>query len=523
MISPSGSNKSPDHVLSFPLLGLLAIGAGAIYPLAFAPFHWFPLLLVSVALFWWLLNRASSHWVLLAWTYGLGKYGVGISWVYVSIHQYGGASPLLAGFLVTAFVALMALFCLPIGWFVGALLSSGKRLGRGVLAMAFVAAWLLMEWLLTWFLTGFPWLFAGHAMLGTPLQGFAPVFGELGVTLVAVLASLLLQMIVDKTQITAYRGYAVGALLLLAGLGMTLNSVSWVAPQGRYDVALVQGNIDQAIKWEQDQRFVNVRKHMNLSAGSWDADVLIWPEAALTLFGREAKQATRALHGQGRSSQTNVIVGMPDVQRQTGKEAQFFNTVQGFGLAEGRFAKHHLVPFGEYVPLQDYLRGLIEFFDLPMSVATSGPRRQPNIRLQLPGIQRPVEVASGICYEVAYGDTLRGQAATSGVLLTVSNDTWFGGSIGPHQHMQIAQMRALENGRWLLRATNNGVTGVVNERGEIMAQLPQFEPAVLRAEFAVMLGTTPYAYLGNWPVLGVVLIMLLVVFGRLRRAPPETD
>ena len=304
---------------------------------------------------------------------------------------------------------------------------------------------------------------------------------------------------------------------------MTLNSVSWVAPQGRYDVALVQGNIDQAMKWEQDQRFVNVRKHMNLSAGSWDADVLIWPEAALTLFGREAKQATRALHGQGRYSQTNVIVGMPDVQRQTGKEAQFFNTVQGFGLAEGRFAKHHLVPFGEYVPLQDYLRGLIEFFDLPMSVATSGPRRQPNIRLQLPGIQRPVEVASGICYEVAYGDTLRGQAATSGVLLTVSNDTWFGGSIGPHQHMQIAQMRALENGRWLLRATNNGVTGVVNERGEIMAQLPQFEPAVLRAEFAVMLGTTPYAYLGNWPVLGVVLIMLLVVFGRLRRAPPETD
>ena len=142
MISPSGSNKSPDHVLSFPLLGLLAIGAGAIYPLAFAPFHWFPLLLVSVALFWWLLNRASSHWVLLAWMYGLGKYGVGISWVYVSIHQYGGASPLLAGFLVTAFVALMALFCLPIGWFVGALLSSGKRLGRGVLAMAFVAAWL---------------------------------------------------------------------------------------------------------------------------------------------------------------------------------------------------------------------------------------------------------------------------------------------------------------------------------------------------------------------------------------------
>ena len=523
MISLSGGNKSPDHVLSFSLLAVLAMGAGAIYPLAFAPFHWFPLLLVSVALFWWLLNRAPSHWALLAWMYGLGKYGVGISWVYVSIHQYGGASPLLAGFLVTAFVALMALFCLPIGWFVGALLSSSKGLGRGVLAMAFLASWLLMEWLLTWFLTGFPWLFAGHAMLGTPLQGFAPVFGVLGVTLVAVLAGLLLQTVVDKTQIAAQRGYAVGALLLIAGLGMTLNSVSWVTSQGRYDVALVQGNIDQAIKWDQDQRFVNVRTHMGLSAAHWDADVLIWPEAALTLFGMEAKQATNALQSQARSSQTNMIVGMPDVRRQNGEETQFFNTVQGFGLAEGRFAKHHLVPFGEYVPLQDYLRGLIEFFDLPMSVATPGPRRQPNIRLQLPGMQQPVEAASAVCYEIAYGDTVRGLAKTSGVLLTVSNDTWFGGSIGPHQHMQIAQMRALENGRWLLRATNSGLTGVVNERGAITAQLPQFEPAVLRAEFAVMLGATPYAYLGDWPVLGVVLVMLLVVLVRLRRSPSETE
>ena len=522
MISPSGSNKSPDHVLSFPLLGLLAIGAGAIYPLAFAPFHWFPLLLVSVALFWWLLNRASSHWVLLAWTYGLGKYGVGISWVYVSIHQYGGASPALAGCLVAAFVAFMALFCLPIGWFVGALKRSSESLGRGLLGIGFIASWLLMEWLLTWFLTGFPWLFAGHAMLGTPLQGFAPVFGVLGVSLLAVLGSLLLQTMVDKTQIARHRGYAVAVLLISGGLGHSLDSVSWVKSLNRYDVALVQGNIDQAVKWDADQRYANVRKHMDLSAAHWDADVLIWPEAALTLFGQDAKQAVEALQEQGQTTQTNVIIGMPDVQQRIGENSQFFNTVQAFGLASGRFAKHHLVPFGEYVPLQDLLRGLIEFFDLPMSVATPGLRRQPNIRLQLPEMQYPVEAASGICYEIAYGDTLRRQAATSGLLLTVSNDTWFGGSIGPHQHMQIAQMRALENGRWLLRATNSGITGVVNQRGEIVARLPQFEAAVLRAEFAVMSGRTPYVYFGDWPVLAAVLLMLLAILGRLRRAVSET-
>ena len=522
MNSASGSNQSVDNAVSFPLLAVLAMAAGAIYPLSFAPFQWFPLLFVSVACFWWLLNRASSHWALLAWIFGLGKYGVGVSWVYVSIHQYGGASPALAGCLVAAFVAFMALFCLPIGWFVGALKRSSESLGRGLLGIGFIASWLLMEWLLTWFLTGFPWLFAGHAMLGTPLQGFAPVFGVLGVSLLAVLGSLLLQTMVDKTQIARHRGYAVAVLLISGGLGHSLDSVSWVKSLNRYDVALVQGNIDQAVKWDADQRYANVRKHMDLSAAHWDADVLIWPEAALTLFGRDAKQAVEALQEQGQTTQTNVIIGMPDVQQRIGENSQFFNTVQAFGLASGRFAKHHLVPFGEYVPLQDLLRGLIEFFDLPMSVATPGLRRQPNIRLQLPEMQYPVEAASGICYEIAYGDTLRRQAATSGLLLTVSNDTWFGGSIGPHQHMQIAQMRALENGRWLLRATNSGITGVVNQRGEIVSRLPQFEAAVLRAEFAVMSGRTPYVYFGDWPVLAAVLLMLLAILGRLRRAVSET-
>ena len=247
MNSASGSNQSVDNAVSFPLLAVLAMAAGAIYPLSFAPFQWFPLLFVSVACFWWLLNRASSHWALLAWIFGLGKYGVGVSWVYVSIHQYGGASPALAGCLVAAFVAFMALFCLPIGWFVGALKRSSESLGRGLLGIGFIASWLLMEWLLTWFLTGFPWLFAGHAMLGTPLQGFAPVFGVLGVSLLAVLGSLLLQTMVDKTQIARHRGYAVAVLLISGGLGHSLDSVSWVKSLNRYDVALVQGNIDQAV------------------------------------------------------------------------------------------------------------------------------------------------------------------------------------------------------------------------------------------------------------------------------------
>ena len=169
------------------------------------------------------------------------------------------------------------------------------------------------------------------------------------------------------------------------------------------------------------------------------------------------------------------------------------------------------------MPLQDYLRGLIEFFDLPMSNASRGARQQANIALTLNGQHQPVEVAAGICYEIAYGGSLRRQAETSGLLLTISNDTWFGGSIGPHQHMQIAQMRALENRRWLLRATNNGVTGIVDPRGKITAQLPQFEASVLRGDFEVMKGRTPFSKLGDIPVLFLLTVLLVVTAMRSRR------
>ena len=494
---------------------LLALLAGAVYPLAFAPFDLIPLLGVSVALLLWLLLRAPAHGALLAWVFGLGKYAVGVSWIYVSIHQYGGAPPLLAFALVAVFVAFMALFCLPIGCIVGAMQRSPRNFSPLSLSMVFVAAWVLMEWLLTWLLTGFPWLFAGHAMLSTPLQGYAPVFGVLGVSLLVV-ACCAAGLLLLRGRLALYkRGMALLFVLAVFALGGLLDTRTWVEPVGRYSAALVQANIDQAVKWNADQRMVNVRKHLQLSQAHWDADLLVWPEFALTLYGDDAKQVTDQLQQQGQAQQTNIIIGMPDLHWLDQNSYQLFNSAQGFGLATGRFAKHHLVPFGDYVPLQDYLRGVIEFFDLPMSAASRGARQQDNIRLQLPGLEQSTEVAMGICYEIAYGDMLRRHAISSGVLLTISNDTWFGGSIGPHQHIQIARMRALENGRWLLRATNNGISAVVNERGAVQAKLPQSEAAVLRSEFAVVSGTTPYTTFGDWPVFAFALIMLLTALSPL--------
>jgi apolipoprotein N-acyltransferase len=511
------SDVSSSGSLTLPVQILLAFIAGAAYPLAFAPFNLWPLTFASAAVLFWLLSRAEGRMPLIAWVFGLGKYAAGVSWIYVSIHQYGGASPLLAGIMVAVFVAFMALFCLPIGWFLGKLKASKQNISKSLLAMGFVATWVLMEWTLTWFLTGFPWLFAGHAMLGTPLQSYAPIVGTLGISLVVLTITVAVMLSADQVQPWKMRLAMAGVVVVLAGLGVSLDRQTWTKPSGRYEAALVQGNIDQTIKWDADQRLNNVRKHMQLSEDHWDTDVLIWPEFALTLYGQDAVAVTDLLNRRGKSSQTNVVIGMPDVQWQDQERYQVFNSAQGFGQASGKFAKYHLVPFGDYVPLQHYLRGFIEFFDLPMSKASRGARQQANIALTLSGQDQAVEVAAGICYEIAYGDSLRRQAETSGLLLTISNDTWFGGSIGPHQHMQIAQMRALENGRWLLRGTNNGVTGIVNPRGEITAQLPQFEPNVLQGEFEVMAGLTPYSRLGDIPALTLLTILLVVTTARSRR------
>ena len=507
----------------------LALITGAIYPLGFAPLGYFSVALLSVMGFFLFLVRAPhlAPWSALA--FGFGKYLVGISWVYVSINQYGSAPPLLAGMLVLLFVAVMALFCWPIGLVYRRLHSANLYLN----GLIFIALWLVMEWSLTWLLTGFPWLFLGYGAIDSVLAGVAPVAGVLATSAFGLVSAVGVAL-VGLLYVQGRRGELLLPSLALVGLpwiiGALLSSVSWVQPMGQYSVALVQGNLDQAVKWDQDEQAANVRKHITLSVDHWDADLIVWPEFAVTLYGAQAQQAVDFLQTQGLATQTNVITGIPTLERMPraggGRSYNIYNTAQGYGLAGGGFAKYHLVPFGEFVPLEDWLRGLIEFFNLPMSGLKKGQWQQNNITLSLPladevasGSQNEVQIAIGICYEIAYGNSMRQRAEEAGVLLTISNDTWFGGSIGPHQHMQIARMRALENGRWLLRGTNNGVTAIVNAQGKMVDQLPQFEPAVLRGEFAVMQGRTPYSRTGDWPILALMFGALGIGILSKRRSP----
>ncbi|MEM9622395.1 MAG: apolipoprotein N-acyltransferase [Pseudomonadota bacterium] len=482
------------------MMPLLALALGLVCSLGFAPFSLWPLMLLAIAGFFWLLQR-SRRPLLIAWLFGVGKYGLGASWVYVSIHVYGNAPAPLAAALVCLFVLAIALFCMPIGWLFQRLAGGAPGTTRSVLA--FAVAWSLMDWLLTWFLTGFPWLFPGFALIDTWAAVLAPLVGVLGLSFLCVLTMAAL------TSLTLQRRWQWGPGLLVLGpllVVLILQPIEWVQPTETKQVALIQNNLDQKRKWLPAERAVNLRKNLTLSEPHWGVDLMLWPEAAITAHPEHVPQLLEQLQQRAQQSNTNLVVGIPGVRPLPDGNYELQNLALGLGVASGRFAKHHLVPFGDYVPLENQLRGLIDFFDLPMSHASPGGRDQRNLRLSF------AEAAMAICYEVAYGESMRRYASSAGLLLTISNDTWFGASVGPHQHLQIARMRALENGRGLLRATQNGITAIVDHHGAEVARLPQFVGAALRGEIQLTEGRTPYNRLGDWPLLVILAVLLLTLW-----------
>ena len=500
---------------------LQALAAGALYPLSLAPFDLWWVGVVAIAAFYWVAReevaahggtRGWARLALIGWAFGAGAFGVGASWVYVSINVYGGATPLLAGFLVLLFVSGIALlFALQMLVWTGLLrLSGGLGANPAGPAFLFVLLWPLAEWSRSWILTGFPWLYAGYGHLETALGALAPVGGVLAVS-VAVAATGA-GAVHCLTETGWRRLLAAGCTLAPWILGAGAGLAVFAEPDGRtFRVAAVQPNIDQAIKWRRDQVQNIVDRNEALTAPHWGSDLIVWSEASLTFTPQRGEAYLASLDQRVRAAGSALIVGIPRV----GDEGEYYNSAMVLGAGNGAvYLKRHLVPFGEYVPLEAWLRGTIRFFDLPMSRNRPGPGEQAPLAF------RAGELSLSICYEIAYGELVRNAAPDPALLVTISNDTWFGRSIGPLQHMQIARMRAKEMGRYLVRATNNGVSAVVDPAGHIVASAPQFEADVVTAEVRTMTGRTPFARFGATPLLVALCagVALSVLLGRRRRA-----
>ena len=482
---------------------LIALGAGALTPLALAPFAIWPLALLSIALFYLGLRELTPRQAALrGWCYGVALYLAGSGWIYVSIHDYGAASPLLAGGLTLAFCAAVALFFALPAWLWARYL---RRPQPGVAeALAFAALWLAQEAFRGWFLTGFPWLYAGYSQLDGPLRGLAPLGGVWLLSFVlALTAALLCNLLQLRRQ---HLALASGLSLLLGPwlLAQALNEHAWTHAKGEpLRVAAIQGNVEQNLKWDPDALEAQLALYRDMTLASPPAELIVWPETAVPVLKEYAEGYLAVMARIASDRQAALITGVPLRQVNAAGERRFYNAITVLGEGQGTYLKQKLVPFGEYVPLQDLLRGLIAFFDLPMSDFARGPAQQP--LLQAKGLR----LASYICYEAVYPEFAAELARDSDLLLTISNDTWFGRSIGPVQHLQMAQMRALEAGRWMIRATNNGISVLIDPQGRIQSRIPQFQAAILYGEVQAMQGHTPYLRFGSLPLAILAALILL--------------
>jgi len=478
---------------------ILAPLAGALLTLSLAPFSLWPAAILGCALYAYLLAGCTPGQALWrGWLFGLGLFGSGASWVYVSINVYGNASPPLAAGLTLLFCAGLALLHALQAW----VYVRFVRMLPGGMLLGFAALWVLFEWLRSWLLTGFPWLYLGYAHIDTWLAGWAPITGVYGLSFAVAFTASCLFLAWRSRQTATLVSYT-GLLATLWGGGLLLKPIEWVAPASPKPlrVALYQPNVAQERKWD-------VRAYPGILARferslrqSLDRDLVLWPEAAIPRLYDRAREFLDPISRRAAVTDTTLITGIPTRDA----AGHVYNSIVALGLGRGQYNKQRLVPFGEYVPLEGSLRGLIDFFDLPMSSFSRGTRNQAPLQA---GNHR---LAPLICYEVVYPELAAQSARRADMLLTISNDSWFGASIGPLQHLQMARMRALENGRYLLRGTNNGVSAIIDHRGAIVARTAQFEEATLTGEAQVMLGNTPFTSFGSTPVLATLVVLLALM------------
>ena len=481
---------------------LAALAAGGLGVAGFAPASVAPLAILSVAVLFFLAARASPRRAFaLGFVWGAAHFGAGISWVYVSLHDFGMMPAPLAAIATLLFCVYLALYPATVAW--------GMQRVRGPLALRLLVAapalWVLAEWLRLWMLTGFPWLALGYAQIDTPLAGFAPVAGVLAVSLAAAVIAGALALAASRTARAPLVAGAVIVVLLAAGF--VLRRIEWTAASGPpVTVALLQGNIPQDLKFDPERFGRTLDTYARLAEGT-NARLVVLPETAIPRFLDAVDRGhLERLVGAARARGADLLVGAPTRD----ENGRYYNSIVSLGASPSQtYSKSHLVPFGEFIP--PGFRWVLAILKIPLSDFSRGD----------PG-QRPLAVAGervapNVCYEDVFGEEIIRMLPEATLLVNASNVAWFGDSLAPAQHLEISRMRALETGRTMLRATNTGVTAIVDHRGGIVARLPGFTLGVLEGEAQGREGATPYVRMGNAPVLALAAAMLAFAVVMVRR------
>jgi len=476
---------------------LISFCIGLSLVFAYAPFSqwWLPFIVIP---FWFKIIRElpTKQAFKQGYFFSFGWFASGISWVHVAIDEFGGM-PLFVSLLLMLVLCLYLAIYPALACYFSAKITKSNRLNLWLLPFF----WMIAEYLRSVVLTGFPWLSLGYSQIDGPLASLAPIVGEVGINLVMLLICVSIVEIYHRKA--NFKAIAMVSICLLSII--TSSQLSWIETTNKQiKVALVQGNIEQSLKWQPEQEWPTMLKYLDLSRINYDADILVWPESAIPVLEPTAQDYLEMVDQSSALNNSAIITGIINYNFET---KDYYNSLIVLGKNQkddddltgsysynhkNRYYKNHLLPIGEFVPFQEWLRPLAPFFNLPMSSFSRGDYVQNNL------VAKGFNILPLICFEIAFPAQLAANMTKdTDILLTVSNDAWFGDSHGPHQHLEIARMRALEFGRPLLRSTNNGITAVINHKGDIVDIIPQFEEVVLKTNIEIVSGNTPYSYIAK--------------------------
>ena len=469
------------------------MAAGAATPFSFAPYNVSFIVFISLSVLFYLCSKSSpGNSFIIGWTFGFAFFGMGVNWLHISINLFGGVNLFIAylfTYLLIAFLSLYPGICV---WLANRYFPSYRLL-------AFPLLWVITEWLRGWLFSGFPWLNIGASQTDTLFAAVGPIAGVYGISFfIASLASLSVMFLDGSLRQRAFTLLIVAIFFLFL---LFTESLLWTQSTGKQiQVALIQGAVPQKLKWKASQRQKTLDTYIGLSQPHWSANMIIWPETAIPSLYHLADDFVQRIEAEKGNSDTLFMSGIAYKDQKT---KHYYNSVLLIDDAHRFYHKNQLVPFGEYLPFKSLLSNLLAFLNIPMSDFSAGAADMKLITTTTGTI------GMSICYEDAYSSQMRATMPEANILVNVSNDAWFGDSIAPHQHLQIARMRAIENGRYLLRATNTGISAIINENGEIVGQSPQFQPHALHGKVSLLTGSTPYSRYGNTPLLIVMLLLLI--------------
>ena len=490
---------------------ILSLISGAALVGAFAPFNIFYLAFLSPAAFLYLCAISKTYKQAFAYglAFGIGFFTLGVYWVFISIHHFGGANLPLSLLILSLFISFLALFPA-----IQALVLKYLFLHRSftvVSVVAFPAIWVIWEWLRELPFNGFPWLFLGYSQLGTPLRGFVPLFGVYGVSLIICFISGTLILILTSSSIKTKFCCSL-MIIFLFFIGWLLEFPEWTKPiKQPLTVSLVQGNVAQSDKWQNDQLIHSLNHYLLLTQKNLNSKLIIWPEAAVPTSPQAVGNYLTTVNSLLQKHNNYLIFGTLI----TNSIPQYFNGLLLIGKGLGQYSKRHLVPFGEYTPLSSLFSWMMDRLNIPMSDLSPGPTQQSLLKVD------DLFISPFICYEVGFSQEVLTASKNSNLLIALSDDSWFGDSIALAQHLQISQIRALETGRSMLLATNTGITAFVNAKGEILATAPINKSFVLTSTVIPMTGNTPLMNWYYYPVI-IIIILLLALTGLSKRWPRKS-